>query len=125
MNKTMLNNIKTVAYEESISFLKDKALKVNEVLTTNHKKLLQQFQNYKKHTNFKLQEYEEFWAVELLKQREIAKDAPVKEAEYQIKRIKDIGLYDCLVPRLRVLKKPTKPKENESDSEWHTFEELV
>ena len=60
-----------------------------------------------------------------MKQREIAKDAPVKEAEYHIKRIKNVSIYDCLVPRLRVLKKPTKPRVNESDSEWNTFEELI
>ena len=41
MNKTMLNNLKAVAYKESISFLKEKALKVTDILTTNHRKFLQ------------------------------------------------------------------------------------
>ena len=29
------------------------------------------------------------------------------------------------MPRLRVLKKPTKSRQNDSDSEWNTFEELI
>ena len=41
MNKTMMNNLKAVAYKESVSFLKEKSLKVTELLTTNHKKFLQ------------------------------------------------------------------------------------
>ena len=36
---------------------------------------------------------------------------PVNEAEYQIKRNKDNGLYDCLIPRLKVKKKPTLEKK--------------
>ena len=41
MNKTMLNNLKAVAYKESISFLKEKALKVTDIMTTIHRKFLQ------------------------------------------------------------------------------------
>ena len=70
-------------------------------------------------------EYEEYWAQEYLRQKNIAQQAPVRESEYHIKRIKNMSLYDCLVPRLKVLKKPSKPKGSAFDSEWDTFEELI
>lgn len=39
--------------------------------------------------------------------------APVEEAEYQIRRKDTIGFYDCLKPRLRmVLKRRNKSKED-------------
>ena len=51
--------------------------------------------------------------------------APVEEAEYHIKRIKHIPLYDCLVPRLRVYKKPKENKTKRLDEDWETFEQLI
>ena len=40
--------------------------------------------------------------------REIAqgKEKPVLEAEYQLKRKQKIGLYDCLIPILKIRRKP-------------------
>ena len=39
--------------------------------------------------------------------------APVDEAEYQIRRKDSIGFYDCLKPRLRIqLKRRKKSKED-------------
>ena len=38
----------------------------------------------------------------------------VNEAEYQIKRNKETGLYGCLIPRLKVKKKPTLKKKQKT-----------
>ena len=105
-NKTMMQNLKAVAYRESISFLKEKSEDVSLLMTKNHKKIVGQFQEYKKYTNHKLMEYEAYWAQEYLRQKNITELAPVQESEYHIQRIKNMSLYDCLVPRLKVLKKP-------------------
>ena len=47
--------------------------------------------------------------------------------EYHRKLNKQLSLYDCLIPRLRVLKKPPDYTKGTKEHQWHwdTFDELV
>ena len=56
---------------------------------------------------------------------EISIREPVAEAEYQLKRKVQIALYDCLIPRLKVKKKPTQKKKTENDSDSDYFGDLI
>ena len=52
--------------------------------------------------------------------------SPVEEAEYQISRRDKIGFYDCLRPRLRVIRKRIKKrKTNEFDQEIDDIAMLI
>ena len=39
--------------------------------------------------------------------------SPVEEAEYQIRRKDKLGFYDCLRPRLRVIRKRVKRRKTD------------
>ena len=57
---------------------------------------------------------------------EMAKIEPVKEADYRLKRNVKIGLFDCLMPRLRKLKKPKKRNNPDpDDSDLGDLEDLI
>ena len=52
------------------------------------------------------------------REKNLATVQPVTEAEYQIKRKEVIGFYDCLVPRLKIIKHPSlKDKEKGNNTE--------
>lgn len=62
----------------------------------------------------------------LKNEKDFAMREPISEAEYQMKRKVCIGFYDCLMPRLKIKKKPThktKSKEDDSDSDY--FGDLI
>ena len=51
---------------------------------------------------------------------------PVEEAEYQIRRKDKLGFYDCLRPRLRVIRKRVKRrKTNEFGQEIDDIQNLI
>ena len=51
---------------------------------------------------------------------------PVEEAEYQIRRKDKLGFYDCLRPRLRVIRKRVKRrKTNEFGEEVDDIANLI
>ena len=57
---------------------------------------------------------------------EMAQIEPVKEADYRLKRNVKIGLFDCLMPRLRKLKKPKKRNNPDpDDSDLGDLEDLI
>ena len=56
---TLAANTKAVAFKESIEFLKEKSRAVTDMLTRNHRKIVQQFMEFKKQTNWRIQEFEE------------------------------------------------------------------
>ena len=57
--KLTIQNLKAVTYQESVEFLKDKSRILTEMMTKNHKKIVQQFIDYKKQTNWKIKDFED------------------------------------------------------------------
>ena len=57
--KLTIQNLKAVTYQESVEFLKGKSRILTEMLTKYHKKIVQQFIDYKKQTNWKIKDFED------------------------------------------------------------------
>ena len=49
-HRTVLNNLKAVAFKESVTYLKEKTIAVTNLLTNTHRKFVQQFMSHKKRT---------------------------------------------------------------------------
>ena len=52
--KTLERNLKAVVFKESVDFLKEKSKIVAEILTRNHRKIVNQFIDYRTQTNNKM-----------------------------------------------------------------------
>ena len=52
-------DLKAVALAETRQYLLEKSRFVTEILTRNHKKIVQQFIEYKKQTDWKIKEFED------------------------------------------------------------------
>ena len=52
-------DLKAVALAETRQYLLEKSRTVTEILTRNHKKIVQQFIEYKKQTDWKIKEFED------------------------------------------------------------------
>ena len=105
-------DLKAVALAETRQYVLEKSRPVTDILTKNHRKVLQQFIEYKKQTDWRIKDFEDKELARALEELNQANQAPVEEAEYHVKRIKHLPLWDCLVPRLRVLKKPKGSKQD-------------
>ena len=112
--KTLQKNLKTVIFKEAAEFLKEKTKIVSEILTKNHRKMVVQLLEARKLTFSKIQEVEVMSKRMIELELELTCRLPVNEAEYQIKRNKETGLYGCLIPRLKVKKKPTLKKKQKT-----------
>ena len=112
--KTLQKNLKTVIFKEAAEFLKEKTKIVSEILTKNHRKMVLQLLEARKLTFSKIQEVEVMNKRMIELELELTYRLPVNEAEYQIKRNKETGLYGCLIPRLKVKKKPTLKKKQKT-----------
>ena len=123
--KTLERNLKAVVFKESVDFLKDKSKIVAEILTKNHRKVVTQFIDYRTQTNNKMVHVETMRQNLMQQELEFSTTGPVAEAEYQLKRKVQIALYDCLIPRLKVKKKPTQKKKTENDSDSDYFGDLI
>ena len=52
-------DLKAVALAETRQYVFEKSRLVNEILTKNHKKVLQQFIEYKKQTDWRIKDFED------------------------------------------------------------------
>ena len=101
-----------------MQFLKDKSRVVTEVLTRNHRRLVTQFIEFRKAAMSRTDEINKMKDKLIEREKNLATVQPVTEAEYQIKRKEVIGFYDCLVPRLKIIKHPSlKDKEKGNNTE--------
>ena len=55
----IIKDLKAVALAETRQYLLDKSRFVTEILTRNHKKILQQFIEYKKQTDWRIKDFED------------------------------------------------------------------
>ena len=55
-HKTLEKNLRAVVYQESIEFLKEKSIKVSDMLTRNHRRLVLELISIRKQAVAKLEE---------------------------------------------------------------------
>ena len=80
----MLNNLKAVAFKESITYLKEKTIAVTNMLTNTHRKFVKQFISHKKRTKKMIEELQA-WKDKMCRlDPHFVKQAPVLEAQYQL-----------------------------------------
>ena len=99
-HRTVLNNLKAVAFKEAVNYLKMKSAIIIDLLTRTHRRFIKQFINHKKRSA-KITDGLTEWKERIQRlDAQYVKRAPVEEAEYQMTKATPLELYDCLIPKL-------------------------
>lgn len=97
--------MKPFVFDQACQFIKHRSDDMSALLTKSHRNVIRQFIEYKERSEQQLQEAEaKVQCIPLLEQL-VAQKTPVMEAEYAIDDRSPLNLYNCLVPKLKELRR--------------------
>lgn len=118
--ETQLKNVKTIAMQEALQFVKNQSEAIQKHLTREHHKLVNRFIEFKERTESRLAMVDglEREILELTQLKAI--ESSVKEGIYALDEHNPLQLFDCLVPEMdahRPLKLPISKEKQVRNNE--------
>ena len=110
MHKTQIKNVKAVAMQEAVEYVKKKGNAVADLLTREQHKMVKQFLEFKQRTLFPLDTLKEYKAEMCTAESAYSLNCPVNEVMHGFGA--ELKLYDSLIPAMRMHNKSYGTKSN-------------